>query len=146
MYGLAVLTKYMSTSFESLIAYEPCNTLSNTFQNPCELPRIYNSWCPVQTLFPSLYSLQIGGGRRPLLGWMSTTLLPAPYPRLNVFVTSESLRRLRSYFCLQLPVRLNQQGLNYGRCTPGSWAVPLAVTDLDSRSLQVRDRSIDRLQ
>ena len=90
------------------IAYEPCNTLSNTFQNPCELPRIYNSWCPVQTLFPSLYSLQIGGGRRPLLGWMSTTLLPAPYPRLNVFVTSESLHRLRSYFCLQLPVRLNQ--------------------------------------
>mgnify|MGYP006128445941 FL=1 len=100
------------------IAYEPCNTLSNTFQNPCELPRIYNSWCPVQTLFPSLYSLQIGGGRRPLLGWMSSTLLPAPSSRLNVFVTSESLRRLRSYFCLQLPVRLNQQGPAHDGAAP----------------------------
>ena len=100
------------------VAYEPSNALGNTFQNPFELPRIYNSWCPVQTLFPSLYSLQIGGGRRPLLGWMSTTLLPAPYPHLNVFVTSESLRRLRSYFCLQLPVRLNQQGPAHDGAAP----------------------------
>ena len=101
-----------------MIAYEPCNTLSNTFQNPCELPRIYNSWCPVQTLFPSLYSLQIGGGRRPLLGWISSTLLPAPSSRLNVFVTSERLRRLRSSFCLQLPVRLNQQGPAHDGAAP----------------------------
>jgi hypothetical protein len=39
--------------------------LSDTSQNPFELPRICNSWCPVRTLFPSLYSLQIEGGRRP---------------------------------------------------------------------------------
>ena len=119
-----------ASHLEHTIAYEPCNTLSNTFQNPCELPRIYNSWCPVQTLFPSLYSLQIGGGRRPLLGWISSTLLPAPSSRLNVFVTSESLRRLRSYFCLQLPVRLNQQGPAHDGAAPSLRADLLRTSDL----------------